>query len=699
MPRKYPLPKVRNFGIMAHIDAGKTTTTERVLFYTGRTYKIGEVHDGAAEMDWMDQERERGITITAAATQCEWKDHCMNIIDTPGHVDFTIEVERSLRVLDGAVALFCAVGGVEPQSETVWRQAEKYKVPRLAFINKMDRIGADFFATVEMMKKRLGANPVPLQIPMNAEDAFNGVIDLVEMQAIIWRGEALEKDKGSVFDRVEIPGEFSELAAKWRHDLLEAVASSDDTLLEKYLEGGEIDTISLKKAIRAATLAATITPVLCGTAFRNKGVQPLLDAVIDYLPSPLEVPAISGEWPAGSGETQTRPANDKEPFCALAFKVMSDPHVGKLTYLRVYSGKLTSGDFIYNTSRDSHERIGRILLMHANDREQISEAFTGDIVAAIGLKTAGTGHTLCHPDHPVLVEAMTFPEPVISIAIEPKSKADEERLSTSLGRLADEDPTFRVRVDEETNQTIISGMGELHLEVLVERLRREFNVAANVGRPQVSYRETIGKMAEAEGKLVRQSGGHGQYGHCCLRVEPVEPGFGFEFINGVKGGDIPREYIPSVEKGVIGAMSAGVLAGYPVVDIKVTVYDGSSHPVDSSDMAFQIAGSMGFKAAVAKANPKLLEPVMSLEVVTPSEYMGDVIGQIQQRRARIEEINSRSDETRIIQALAPLGEMFGYATHLRSATQGRATYTMQFDHYEEAPREIVDGIIGTKRRR
>ncbi len=694
MARKFPLQKIRNFGIMAHIDAGKTTTTERILFYTGRTYKMGEVHEGAAEMDWMDQERERGITITAAATRCEWKEHCYNIIDTPGHVDFTIEVERSLRVLDGAIALFCAVGGVEPQSETVWRQAEKYRVPRLAFINKMDRVGADFFSCVNMMRERLGANPVPLQIPMNAEDDFNGVIDLVENQAIIWQGEAIEKDRGAVYNRVPIPAEFHELASQWREKMLEAVASADDRLLEKYLEGEELCVAEIKAALRKSTLAAAITPVFCGTAFRNKGVQPLLDGVIDYLPSPLDMPPIDGEWPAHSGQRQIRHASDKEPFCALSFKVMSDPHVGKLTYLRVYSGKIESGGYVYNSNRDAHERIGRLLLMHANDREQIPSAQAGDIVAAIGLKTAGTGHTLCHPDHPILIEAMTFPEPVISIAIEPKTRNDEEKLARSLARLADEDPTFRVNTNEETNQTVISGMGELHLEVLVERLRRDFNVEANVGRPQVSYRETIEGVAQAEGRFVRQSGGRGQYGHCELRVESLPPGSGFEFNNEVVGGEVPREYIPAIEKGVIEAMTAGVLAGYPVVDVKVTVTGGSFHPVDSNELAFQIAGSMGFKAAARKCNPRLLEPIMALEIVTPNEYLGDVIGHLQQKRARIEEIKARGTNVQVVDAMAPLAEMFGYATALRSATQGRAVYTMQFHHYEPVPAHIKKEILG-----
>lgn len=695
MARKYPLAKTRNIGIMAHIDAGKTTTTERILFYTGRTYKLGEVHEGAAEMDWMDQERERGITITSAATQCEWNDHCLNIIDTPGHVDFTIEVERSLRVLDGAIALFCAVGGVEPQSETVWRQADKYKVPRIAFINKMDRIGADFFGAVEMMRQRLGANPVPIQIPINAEESFSGVIDLIEDDMIVWPVDVTDKSKGSVFERHPIPAELKELAATWRMKMLEELASCDDSLMERYLEGDELTAKDIKPVLRQATIEAKITPVMCGSSFRNKGVQPLLDAVIDLLPSPLDVPPVQGEWPAESGETVEREPSDKAPFCALAFKVMSDPHVGKLTYFRIYSGVLKSGATVYNSNRGTTERVGRILLMHANDREQIEEARTGDIVAGIGLRNTSTGHTLCDEKNPILVEPMKFPEPVISIAIEPKTRQDEERLATSLGRLADEDPTFKVRTDEETNQTIISGMGELHLEVLVERLRREFKVEANIGRPQVSYRETCRGSIEAEGRFIRQSGGRGQYGHCKIKLESQEPGAGFEFVNAVIGGTIPKEYIPAIEKGVIGAMTNGVLAGYPVVDVKVTVFDGSFHAVDSSEMAFQIAGSMAFKEAMRKCRPVLLEPVMKLEVVMPNEYLGDVIGQLQQRRARIEEIKARGATTQVVAAMCPLGEMFGYATDLRSMSQGRATYTMQFSHYEEAPSQIVEKVIGS----
>jgi len=695
MARKYPLAKVRNIGIMAHIDAGKTTTTERILFYTGRTYKIGEVHEGAAEMDWMDQERERGITITAAATQCEWEGHCLNIIDTPGHVDFTIEVERSLRVLDGSIALFCAVGGVEPQSETVWRQADKYRVPRIAFINKMDRIGADFFGAVEMMKQRLGANAVPIQIPIDAEDSFSGVIDLVENVALVWPIEGnQEKNKGSVYETQPIPAALKDQAAEWRLKLIEELANHDDSLMERYLEGEELTPQDLKPVLRKATIAADLTPVMCGSSFRNKGVQPLLNAVLEYLPSPLDVPAVKGEWPLDSGNEIVREASDKAPFCALAFKVMSDPHVGKLTYFRIYSGVIKSGSPVYNSNKDTTERVGRILLMHANDREQIEEARAGDIVAGIGLRTTSTGHTLCDENNPLIIEPMKFPEPVISIAIEPKTRVDEERLATSLGRLADEDPTFRVRTDEETNQTIISGMGELHLEVLVERLRREFKVEANVGRPQVSYRETCKTAVEAEGRFIRQSGGRGQYGHCKIRLEPAQPGEGFEFKNEIIGGTIPKEYIPAIEKGTIDAMTSGVLAGFPVVDVKVAVYDGSFHAVDSSEMAFQIAGSMAFKEGMRKAHPTLLEPIMKLEVVMPNEYLGDVIGQLQQRRARIEEIKARGMNTQVVAAMAPLGEMFGYATDLRSMTQGRATYTMQFSHYEEAPKAIIEKVIG-----
>jgi len=690
MPRKYPLHRVRNIGIMAHIDAGKTTTTERILYYAGRTHKIGEVHDGATEMDWMEQERERGITITSAATQCEWKGHCINIIDTPGHVDFTAEVERSVRVLDGAVALFCAVGGVQPQSETVWRQADKYGVPRLAFVNKMDRIGADFFGCVDMMRERLACHPVPLQIPIGAEDKFRGMVDLVHMIARVWPDG---NDPDTPFADGPIPSELEEDARQWRERMLESLAEYDDHFAERYLDNAEFKPNELDACIREATLAAHITPVLCGSAFRNKGVRMLLDAVVGYLPSPLDVGAVHGHDVDDPEKPISRKADDNEPFSALAFKVMSDPHVGKLTYLRIYSGRVESGAHVYNASSDRHERLQRLLLMHANDREQIAEAYTGDIVAAIGLKTTTTGHTLCDEDHPIILESIQFPEPVIFIAVEPKSTADQDRLGMALARLADEDPTFRVKVDDETNQTIISGMGELHLEILVDRLKREFNVEANVGQPQVAYRETITRAVEADGRFVRQSGGRGQYGHCKLRVEPNDPGGGFTFRNEIVGGAIPREYIPSVEMGVIEAMQTGVLAGFPMVDIRVILLDGSYHEVDSSELAFKIAGSMGFKEAARQAGPLLLEPIMAVEVVSPADYLGDVIGDLNSRRARIEEIAPRAN-LQLVHCQTPLATMFGYATRLRSLTQGRATYTMEFSHYARCPEEIARKIIG-----
>lgn len=693
MGRKTPLSRVRNIGIMAHIDAGKTTTTERILFYTGRTYKIGEVHEGAAEMDWMEQERERGITITSASTQCTWRDHHINIIDTPGHVDFTVEVERSIRVLDGAIALFCAVGGVEPQSETVWRQADKYGVPRLAFVNKMDRIGADFFGTVEMMRDRLGCHPVPIQIPVGVEDSFRGVIDLVAMKAILWPLE--DEWKGTRYEVTDIPDEYREQATEWHAKMLEAIAEYDDTFMEKYLqqENHDFTPEELKPLLRQSVLSAKITPVLCGSSFKNKGVQPLLDAVVDYLPSPLDIPAVTGENPE-TGEIEERKPDDNQPFAALAFKIMTDPHVGKLTYFRVYSGLLRSGSYVFNSSKDKTERVGRILLMHANDREPLDEVRTGDIAAAVGFKYTQTGDTLCDPDHPILLEPMTFPEPVIHIAVEPKTKQDQDRLSTALQRLAEEDPTFRVHTDEETNQTILSGMGELHLEIIVDRLRREFKVEANVGRPQVAYRETITKSIDrAEGKYIRQSGGRGQYGHVVLRIEPMPPGFGFEFHSEIVGGVVPKEYIPAVEKGVVGAMKTGVLAGYPMVDIKVTLVDGSFHPVDSSEMAFEFAGSIAFKEGARKCDPELLEPIMLVEVVTPEEFFGDVLGDLTSRRGKIEETMRRGN-AQVVRANVPLSEMFGYATDLRSRTQGRATYTMQFSHYEKVPRAIFEKITG-----
>ena len=690
MSRNTPLSMTRNIGIMAHIDAGKTTTTERILFYTGRTHKIGEVHDGATEMDWMDQERERGITITSASTQCEWRDHVINIIDTPGHVDFTVEVERSVRVLDGAVALFCAVAGVEPQSETVWRQAEKYGVPRIAFVNKMDRIGADFFRAVEMMRDRLACHPVPLQIPIGAEENFRGIIDLVEMRARTWPED--DTDFGKTFADSEIPEELRGLAEEWREKMLEALSEYDDEFAEKFLEERSFSPEELRGYIRHATVVSNITPVLCGSAFRNKGVQLLLDAIIDVLPAPTDIPPIRGLHPE-TQETEERQAASNAPFAALAFKIMSDPHVGKLTYIRVYSGTLKRGAFTYNSSKDKNERIGRLLMMHANDREQIDEVRAGDIVAVIGLRHTQTGDTLCDPDHPIVLEALHTPEPVISIAIEPKTKADEDKLTRALKSLVEEDPTFKVHQDKETNQTIISGMGELHLEVLVERMKREFNVAANVGMPQVAYRETLTKAVKAEGRFIRQSGGRGQYGHCELRVEPAGKGEGFEFTNSIVGGSIPREFIPSIEKGVIEAMTSGPLAGFPVVDVKVELLDGSFHAVDSSDLAFKIAGSMGFKAAARKAAPALLEPIMKMEITTPDGYLGAVISNLQQRRAQIGEMDSR-DNYKIVNAQIPLSETFGYATTLRSLTQGRANHHMEFSHYEKVPKGISEKITG-----
>jgi elongation factor G len=687
MPRTVPLDRTRNIGIMAHIDAGKTTTTERILYYTGINYKIGEVHEGTATMDWMVQEQERGITITSAATTCLWRDHRVNIIDTPGHVDFTIEVERSLRVLDGAVGVFCSVGGVEPQTETVWRQADKYQVPRIAFVNKMDRLGADFFRVVQMIKDRLGARAVPLQLPIGAEDKFIGVIDLVRMKAIVWEDESL----GAKFRDEAIPEELASLAAEYREKLIEAAADSDETIMEKYLEGQEISEAELTKAIRSATLAIKIIPVLCGSAFRNKGVQPLLDAVIEYLPSPLDIPPVKGVDP-DSQEPDERPAKDDAPFSALAFKIMTDPFVGTLSFFRVYSGSLTAGASVYNSTKGKRERIGRLLKMHANKREEIKEVYAGDIAAGVGLRTATTGDTLCDEDDPIILESIEFPEPVISIAIEPKSKADQEKLGLSLQKLAAEDPSFRVRTDEETGQTIISGMGELHLEIIVDRLLREFNVGANVGKPQVAYKETVRKAVEQQGKFIRQTGGRGQYGDVWIKLEPQEPGTGFEFVDAVKGGSIPREYIPAVEKGVKEATENGALAGYPIVDVKVTLFDGSYHDVDSSEIAFKIAGSMAFKEAARKASPVLLEPVMSVEVVVPEDFMGDVIGDLNSRRGKVLGMDTRP-AAQAIDARVPLAQMFGYATDLRSMTQGRATYTMQFSHYEPVPANVAEGII------
>jgi elongation factor G len=687
MARTVSLDKTRNIGIMAHIDAGKTTTTERILYYTGINYKIGEVHEGTATMDWMVQEQERGITITSAATTCLWRDHRVNIIDTPGHVDFTIEVERSLRVLDGAVGVFCSVGGVEPQTETVWRQADKYQVPRIAFVNKMDRLGADFFRVVQMIKDRLGARAVPLQLPIGAEDKFVGVIDLVRMKAVVWEDESL----GAKFREEAIPEEMALVAAEYREKLIEAVADSDETIMEKYLEGREISQAELINAIRSATLAIKIIPVVCGSAFRNKGVQPLLDAVVEYLPSPLDIPPVKGIDP-DSQTSDERPPNDDAPFSALAFKIMTDPFVGTLSFFRVYSGSLTAGASVYNSTKGKRERIGRLLKMHANKREEIKEVYAGDIAAAVGLRTATTGDTLCDENHPIILESIEFPEPVISIAIEPKSKADQEKLGLSLQKLATEDPSFRVRTDEETGQTIISGMGELHLEIIVDRLLREFNVGANVGKPQVAYKETVRKSVEQQGKFIRQTGGRGQYGDVWIKLEPQQPGTGFEFVDAIKGGSIPREYIPAVEKGVKEATENGALAGYPIVDVKVTLFDGSYHDVDSSEIAFKIAGSMAFKQAARKANPVLLEPIMSVEVVVPEDFMGDVIGDLNSRRGKVLGMDTRP-AAQAIDARVPLAQMFGYATDLRSMTQGRATYTMQFSHYEPVPANVAEGII------
>jgi elongation factor G len=685
--RQVSLEMTRNIGIMAHIDAGKTTTTERILYYTGVTHKIGEVHEGAATMDWMEQEQERGITITSAATTCHWKDHRINIIDTPGHVDFTIEVERSLRVLDGAVAVFCSVGGVEPQSETVWRQADKYKVPRIAFVNKMDRIGADFFRGVAMIKDRLKANPIPLQIPIGAEEHFKGVVDLVEMKGIVWTDESL----GANFEIIDIPADLVDQAQEYRDLLVEEVSSVDDGLMEKYLAGEEIGKDELKAAIRQATLDIKICPVICGSSFKNKGVQNLLDAVLDYMPAPTDIPPIQG-IDANTEAPIERAASDSEPFSALAFKIMTDPFVGQLCFFRVYSGVMNSGSYVYNSTKGKRERIGRILKMHANKREEIKEVYAGDIAAAVGLKYTTTGDTLCLEDKPVILESIEFPEPVISIAIEPKTKADQEKLGISLSKLASEDPSFRVKTDEETGQTIISGMGELHLEIIVDRLFREFKVEANVGKPQVAYRETISKKVKSEGKFVRQSGGRGQFGHVWLEIEPQEPGKGYEFVDAIKGGVVPREYIPAVDKGIKEALDSGVMAGYPVVDVKVTLIDGSYHEVDSSEMAFKIAGSMGFKEGCQKASPVILEPIMSVEVVVPEDYMGDVIGDLNSRRGRIMGMEGRAG-AQVVTSMVPLAQMFGYSTDLRSATQGRATYSMTFDHYEQVPKSVAEEIV------
>jgi elongation factor G len=685
--RKVALEKTRNIGIMAHIDAGKTTTTERILYYTGVSHKIGEVHDGAATMDWMEQEQERGITITSAATTCFWHDHRINIIDTPGHVDFTIEVERSLRVLDGAVAVFCSVGGVEPQSETVWRQADKYGVPRIAFINKMDRVGADFNRGLKMMRDRLGANPVPIQLPIGQEDLFRGIIDLVQMKAIVWDDESL----GARYEVTDIPAELLADAEAARESMIEEISSTDEELMDKYLGGAKLSIDEIKAGIRRATSRLQINPVLCGSAFKNKGVQTLLDAVVDYMPSPLDVPAIKGIHPDTKAEL-TRPADDKGPFSALAFKVMTDPFVGQLTFFRVYSGVAESGANVLNTTKGKKERFGRLLKMHANKREEIKQVYSGDIAAAVGLKHTTTGDTLCDDKDVCLLEAMEFPEPVIHIAIEPKTKSDQEKMGLALGKLVQEDPSLRVRTDEETGQVIISGMGELHLEIIVDRMKREFKVEANIGAPQVAYRETVTKSVEVQGKFVRQSGGRGQYGDCWLRIEPLEPGSGFEYVDAIKGGVIPREYIPAVGAGAEQAAQNGVLAGFPLVDIRVTCFDGSYHDVDSSEMAFKIAGSMGLKEGAAKAKPVLLEPIMAVEVVLPEEYLGEVMGDLNSRRGRVSGMEARGG-AQVVSAHVPLSCMFGYATDLRSSTQGRATYTMTFDHYDQVPKAIAEEIV------
>lgn len=687
--RQLPLDKTRNIGIMAHIDAGKTTTTERILYYTGKVYKIGEVHDGTATMDWMAQEQERGITITSAATSCLWRNCVINIIDTPGHVDFTVEVERSLRVLDGAVAVFCSVGGVEPQSETVWRQADKYGVPRIAYINKMDRVGADFYEDIKMIRGRLGANPVAIQMPIGMEDSFTGIVDLVRQKAIIYHD-----DLGQEIEETDIPPELAEEAKKMLNDLIEAIAETDEDLMEKYLENEDLSVEDIKAGLRRATLAVKIVPVLCGSSFKNKGVQQLLDAIVDYLPAPTDLPGVQGINP-DTGQEETRLPIDKEPFSALAFKVMADPYVGKLTFFRVYSGQLKSGSYVFNPAKRRKERIGRILRMHANHREDIQEVVTGDIVAAVGLKMTGTGDTLCEEKSPVMLESMVFPEPVIQVAIEPKTKVDQEKMGVALLKLAEEDPTFRINTDPETGQTLISGMGELHLEIIVDRMLREFKVEANVGRPQVAYKETIRQKARAEGKFIRQSGGRGQYGHAVLEIEPGQPGSGLLFTNKIIGGAIPKEYIPAIEAGIREAMENGVVAGFPVIDIAVTLIDGSYHEVDSSEMAFKIAGSMGFKNAAVKAGPVLLEPIMKVEVTVNDEYMGDVIGDLNAKRGRIEEMGPRYG-LQVIKASVPLAEMFGYATDLRSRTQGRGTYTMQFGQYAQIPDNIAEGIIARR---
>lgn len=688
MVRQFPLEKIRNIGIIAHIDAGKTTTTERILYYTGRIYKIGEVHDGTTQMDWMEQERERGITITSAATYCLWRNEQINIIDTPGHIDFTAEVNRSLRVLDGAVVILDGSQGVEPQSETNWRLADMYSVPRLVYANKMDKIGADFYMCVDSMHKRLGlTTAIPIQLPIGAESSFRGIVDLVRMKASVWTGEEL----GATFEEIEIPQDLKEKAKRYHDKLIESLSDFDDVVAEKFLNGGEVSENEIKTALRKATISGKFFPMLCGSSFKNKGVQPLLDAVCDYLPSPMDVPPIKGINPENDKEVVLE-TKDDAPFCALAFKIQTDPHVGKLIYFRVYSGTLNAGAMVYNSKKRSTERVGRLLRMHANKREEVKELYTGDITAAVGLKSVTTGDTLCSDDHPVALEAMKFPDPVISISIEPKTRADEEKMGIALGRLAEEDPTFRIRTDVETGQTIISGMGELHLEIIVERMKREFHVDANVGKPQVAYRETIRSKVEQEGKYIRQTGGRGQYGHVWIEVEPLHPGSGFEFVDKIKGGRIPREYIPACEKGIKEAMESGVLAGYPVVDIRTTLFDGSFHEVDSSEIAFKIAASMAFKSGCKKARPMLLEPIMKIEVLTPEEYMGDVIGDLNSRRAKIMSMEPRGN-IKIVRGTVPLSEMFGYATVVRSLSQGRASYSMEPSHYEEVPRQISDQIV------
>jgi elongation factor G len=689
MARPAPINQVRNVGVIAHIDSGKTTVSERILFYTGRTYKIGEVHEGTAVMDWMEQERERGITITSAATTTAWRDHQINLIDTPGHIDFTAEVQRSLRVLDGGIVVFDAVAGVQPQSETVWRQADRFNVPRLAFINKMDRIGADFWRTIEMIVDRLGAKPVAIQLPIGAEGGFKGMIDLIANTAIIY-----SDDLGTQLESSEIPQELRQEAQEAREHMIALIAETDDALGEKYLMGEAISQDELRAGLRRATIGNKLVPVLCGSALKNKGVQLVLDAVVDYLPSPVDIPPVIGETP--NGEPSVREASETESLSALAFKIVTDPYVGRLAYIRVYSGKLTSGSTVLNATKNQRERIGRLLRMHANNREEIEEICAGDIAAVVGPKNTFTGDTLCDPGNPVILEAIKFPEPVIHVAIEPKTKADQEKMSDALRRLAEEDPTFRVRTDEETGQTLIAGMGELHLDVLVDRMLREFRVGASVGKPQVAYRETITKSVKNEGRFVRQSGGKGQFGDVWLQVEPLPPGKGFEFVNAIRGAAIPNEYIPAVEKGVREAMESGVIAGYPVVDIKVTLYDGSYHEVDSSEMAFKIAASMGFKGAVQKASPVLLEPIMRVEVTIPEQYMGDIIGDLSARRAKVEGMDSQSGGTSAVRAFVPLATMFGYATDLRSQTQGRGTFTMEFDHYDQLPANLAETIIGGK---